>query len=302
MDPSTVLLLLSLRPAHMDSNAVELRGAFGPIIIPLDGLTPDTKAEWLWHAHTLPPGLRVAALMAAGRTHDAFELIGGLHQGIMGDIAEPLKAWTKAEGERLGIITDNTRIAPLPGTRQPRLHDEALAALTTVSESLPLMWPRWVGPLIVMDADANPDPIPGLSWLARPALPVLRCPTAERGAIAADLVRMTLALADPPERGWPVWLRLGLSENIRQRAQGHPVSPRLMRQCRQAAGVDGIRTLLAAKDPDMPLAIAVCAPFLLTEHRFRFPELLAVLRNNVSSEEALHFAYGWSLADVVAIR
>lgn len=302
MDPAAALLLLSLQPVRIDAQAAIMRGAFLPFIIPLDGLPAATRAAWVLDADQVPVGRRVAALMAVDRTGDAFRLVIRLNQPVLGDVGTALSTWATRERERLGLPDASGLVVPLAADDGGDLVHEAEQALATVSGTLPLPWPRWAGPLVLVGPDPRRDPIPGLTWLARPALPILRCNTPTRGPIASDLTGLALALCAPPSTGWPVWLRRGLAEACSRRAQGQPTSPRDMRRDRQAAGVDGLREVLTSPQPDPALAVAVCSPLMLPEHRQRFQALLDLLRNGASGEGALRVAYGWSLADLAALR
>lgn len=302
MDPAAALLLLTLQPVRMDPQAAVLRGAFLPVVLPIDALPPATRAAWLLDATAVAPGRRVAALMEAGRHDDAFLLTSRLNQPVTGAIATALGGWGTRERERLGLPATEGAVVVLPGAEAEGLTPAAILALNVVITSLPLPWPRWTGPLVVMGPEVAADPIPGHTWLARPVLPLLRCNAVDRARIAADLVGLVLALGAPPAQGWPPWLRQGLAGLCARRADGRTASPRQLRADRQEAGAAGLRTLLGAGQPDMALAMAVCAPLIQPEHRARFLALMDLLRNGATSEGALRVAYGWTLADLADLR
>lgn len=302
MDPAAALLLISLQPARIDPDAALLRGAFLPMMIPLDGLPVATRAAWLLKADRVPAGRRVAALLAADRATDAFRLANALQQPIAGELGLVLSAWASQEQQRLGLPSGDGVVVDLAPGDSGTLEHDVRQTLASVTGTLPLTWPRWAGPLVVVGRDAARDPIPGLTWLARPALPILRCNHHERGAIAADLVGLALALSAPPAQGWPVWLRRGLAEACARRAQGQTASPRDMRQDRQAAGATALGAMLTAAHPEMPLALAVASLLIQPEYRQNFPSFLDLVRNGASSEGALRVAYGWSLVDLATLR
>lgn len=302
MDPAAALLLLSMQPVRIDPQAALLPGALLPVVLPIDGLPAPTRAAWLIDADRVEAGTRVAALLEAGRDADAFHLLGILDLPATGGIAKALEPWIVRERERLALPDGAGAVLPLDTTTDTALVRETKAALEAVTTLLPLAWPRWAGPLVVMGADPAKDPMPGRTWLARPALPILRCTEASRSRIATDLTGLALALSCPPTQGWPVWLRRGLAELAARRALGQPPGPQELRRLRQDAGSAGLRDLLMSVQPGTDLALAVCVPLVQPEHRARFKALLDLLRNGGGSEGALHLAYGWSLADLATLR
>lgn len=302
MDPASALLLLHPTPQHIDQQSTWLRGAFLPVILPTDGLPTQDRITWLLADNSAPAYLRVEAALAAERSDEAFRLVITLGQPVTGSLALSLSTWAAQELERLRLPAALGPVLILePGSAGP-LRKEAAQVLAEVSNLLPLPWPRWAGPLVVVGPDAEINPIPGRTRLLRPAAPVLKVADADRGRLAIAIAQLALDLTAPPRQGWPAWLRQGLGELARQRTLNLGPSPRRMREARLQAGAGAISRVFTADAVEAPLAAALCLPLIHHAYRQRFAVLLDLLRNDIAAEKALRLAYGWSIDELVTAR
>lgn len=309
MDP-TLALIHAEPPALVTVDAALLPGMALPTIIPLGILPPAVRADWLIRDARAPIATRVAAALETDRATEAWALLRGRVEPIGTDLAltRALLAWQAKEAARLALPQGGRPSEVIDGTggilRSLATSDELSLALSDVRTTLSaLAWPRWLGPVILVDADDVRLLPRGDERLARPVLPLLRLSvpagSPRRPAAAAAMAQLALDLSAPPSAGWPAWLRVGCAEVLRAIARGDGPGPRAMHARRQAAGPAALRALLTAAEPDPALAMALCAPLLHSKRRHAFSLLLDPLRHGSDSETAIGIAYGLTIDGLV---
>jgi hypothetical protein len=304
MDPATAVALLALQPLTLDRHGVVLAGAFCPVPIPWEGVPQATRTAWVLTDPTVPVELRVQTALDAGRPDTAWAIIIAQGRPALGLLERPLAAWTARELARLRLPapTGPVLVVAPDAAKTQRLDTVVNDILRDLPESLPLSWPCWYGPLMVVSPDAVVDPAPGQSRLVRPVLPVLRLDAQDVGGCAAAVAVLALDLAAPPPGGWPAWLRTGVAELARLHAVNQGLGPLRARSMRRQAGAGAVRNLFLASDPDPALAAAVCLPLTNPSRRQAFASLLDVLRNGGSAIGAVELAYGWNVERMIDAR
>lgn len=310
MDLLTSLTVLDQRPAVIIGEVAMLRGAAGPLAIPLACLPPAQQAAWLLARPEAPLHRRVGAALAAGLDEQAWTLVIQAAEPIGHDrrLALVLDAWSARELARLALPPGRDAVLVVAADDAGRQRIDDAIALGAVREMLAFLpWPRWSGPLLAVVGDAGArDPAPGRQRLVRPALPLLRV-RAQEGttpseALAAGLAELVLDLTAPPAAGWPAWLRLGLMEVAKAKTRGEGPSPAAMLELRQQAGRAALARLLGDPRPDPALAMALCAPLVHSRRRHLLPNLLDLLRGGAGGEGAIRIAYGLTLDQLASER
>lgn len=286
------------------ADSAVMPGTFVPLVLPLAALPPDLRARWLLDHPQAAPWQRVEAALVAGQTERAWGLLRHSSDAVLLDrrYEVPVQAWIAEERQRLGCPGGAADIL----VRQDRAWKAGEAALglglrdsREVLVALP--WPRWLGPILVVDpADSL---WPGEA-LRRPALPLLALEPGHppREAMARASADLALHLSGEPDQGWPAWVRTGTLGVCAAVARGEGPSPRAMHARRQEAGPAGITACLAAPTPDADLATAICAYLLHSARRHRFNHLLDPLRHGADAGTALRIGYGLGVEDLVERR
>lgn len=309
MDLTSTLTHLE-QPAVALAHSIMLPGACGPLHLPLEWLPADLRASYLLRQNDLPLTRRVEAGLGVGRTAEVWALLARRVHPLAAEpgLERVLGAWRDAEAARLGVPT-SAEVIVIDGAGAHALAGEPARAPADVRDLLmPLEWPRWVGPVLVVVGDQAWDALPaGSERLARSALPVVRLardPVGREGRaeLAAALTRLTLALTAPPNTGWPAWLETGLGGVASAIARGEGPSPRAMQRRREEAGTALIVRLLGEPQPDRALATAVCAPLAHSRRRHLLPNLLDLLRHGAGGIRAIEIAYGLSVERLVSER
>lgn len=292
MDLDSAAIPLGDRPATVDAHVAVWAGAWLPTLVPLEALAPAERARLLATNPDAGVAPRVLALMEAGDAPAAWAVLARQAQPLTAHrgVEPALAMWAAREAERLQLGGPRTGVLAAPEVESAI--EPASAALTDVGLVLePFPWPRWAGPIGLVPA-GHPD-LAGGEALTRPALPLLGvAPDASREQLASRLTGLTLDLAAPPPAGWPAWLRSGLCAMSAARAKNALLSPRRLHEARRQAGLAGLTALLAARQPDASLSLAVCVPLLHPARRARLASLLDLLRHGAGSEGALRIAYG----------
>ena len=310
MDLPTSLTVLDQRPAVIIGETALLRGAAGPIVIPLACLPPIQRAHWLLARPEVPLDRRVSAALTAGLVDQAWALVIQTAEPIGQDprLVAILDAWAAHELARLALPKGRDSLMMITADDGNRQRLDSAIALGSVRDMLQFLpWPRWTGPVLVVIGEVGVrDPAPGKPRVVRPALPVLRvraqASVTPSEALAAALAELTLDLTAPPAAGWPAWLRLGLMEVAKAKTRGEGPSPTLMLDRRQQAGRAALATLLTDPKPEPALAMAMCAPLVHSHRRHLLPNLLDLLRGGVSGEGAIRIAYGLTLDQLATER
>ncbi|MFW5752836.1 MAG: hypothetical protein ACOCYV_02165 [Planctomycetota bacterium] len=303
MELAAVHALLSHEPVDLGAQHATFAGAQMPLVMPLEWIPPHTRAAWLAEADAVPPAVRIATLLQADQSQQAWELIARSQTGPTEDPAvyRALHLWAAREQARLGLpaTRDDLLLLDADGasdTSRARGTNAGLDDVRSMFDSLP--WPRWAGPLVVVQGEAQRASLPaGVEVLARPALPLARIEAGldgidRRRAIARRSCALYLALSFPPPTGWPQWLVDGMIEVADAKSRGLGPSPRAMARRRNEAGTQAIALLLRGARQDAELAMAVCAPLCHTKRKHRLPAFFELLRNQVDSPTALRIAYG----------
>jgi hypothetical protein len=311
MEAAALLAVLQREPLLIDRHVVVMRGAFAPVILPLDGLAPGSRARLMLSHEGVPLDVRVGAALEAGLTEEAWALVmrspGPLTRSVGLDLV--LAGWAAREQARLGLPATRDQTLVIATTPRPPHGLESAIAMSTTREMLAgLSWPRWSGPVVVVVGEVGErDPAPGRARIARPALPIVRLPERPAGTthgeqLCRELTGLMLDLEAPPTGGWPAWLRLGLMEVVQAKMRGEGPSPLRMHAIRQRAGLPAIGALLDSTTPDAELAMAVCAPLVHTRRRHLLGNLLDLLRGGAQSEGAIRVAYGLTLERLLEER
>ncbi len=311
MELAAVHALLSHEPVDLGAQHVTFAGAQMPLVMPLEWIPPNTRAAWVADAESVPPAVRITSLLQADQPQQAWKLIARSQIGVTEDPAvyRALHLWAAREQARLDLPATRDHLLLLdaagqPDTARARGTNAGLGDVRAMFDSLP--WPRWAGPLVVVQGDAELAFLPaGVDLLTRPALPVARIEVGlvgidRRRAIARRSCALYLALSFPPPSGWPQWLVDGMVAVADAKSRGLGPSPRAMARRRSEAGAQAITLLLHGARRDAELAMAVCAPLCHTRRKHRLPAFFELLRNEVDSPTALRIAYGQtarSLAD-----
>lgn len=295
MEPALVLAALLHGPVRIDQRAVWLPTASAPLVLPVTALPAQPRALRILAEARLDLGERVAAALAWGATIPALNAAQRHTGPLAADHAldEALRRWAEGECARLGLSPDAAVIAISDdGKPRPSTADER-GALADVQELLaPLAWPRWRGPLLLVPYGIDhPAIAPGAARVVRPALPVLRLPSGGRAGLAVAIAELALALAAPPEAGWPGWLGSGVAGCARARADGSGIPERALAERRNAAGAAAISELFSGTRDDPALATAVVGGLLQPSRRARLPDLLELLRHGTGSTGAVATAY-----------
>lgn len=305
MELVLVLAALASDPARIDARAAWFAGPLCPLVIPVEALPSAPRATRLLAERRLPLGERVATALAWGADDEALRAAIGMAGPLDADRAldTALESWAAAEAARLGLPRDAAMIAIGLDGRVRQAGTEERAALADVQELLmPLAWPRWRGPLLLVPYGVDHPAIPpGVARLVRPALPVLRLPPGGRTGLAVAIAELALALSAPPSAGWPEWLAAGMAGCARARADGSGLPERRLAERRAAAGEQAVMRLLAGDGPvDRELATAVVGGLLHPRRRGRLPDLLELLRHGAGSAGAVATAYGLSPGQLAA--
>ena len=311
MDAAALFIALSTEPTVIDSHALSLRGGMTPIILPIAGLAPVTRARFIVHHDALPLENRVAAALEVGDTESAWQLIirsaGAANRNPALDVL--LNRWAAQELARRKLTAPRDVILLLSTNDAVRRTMDVAIAHSTVHEMLSgIHWPRWSGPLIVVVGDMGErDPYPDQERIVRPVIPLVRMSETTPGMTPREVlcVRMTelaLALEAPPAQGWPAWLTVGLNEVVKAKMRGEGPSPIKMLSIRQTAGLKALEQLLTDEKPDAALAMALCAPLVHSRRRQLLGNLLDLLRGGAASPGAIRVAYGLTLAQLLEER
>lgn len=302
MDPALVLAALLTGPVRIDQRALWFPTACAPLVLPATALPAQPRALRILAETRLGLGDRVAAALAWGAAIPALRAAQRHTGPLTADHAldEALRRWAEGECTRLGLSPDAAVIG-IGGDGKPRPSTaEERGALADVQELLaPLAWPRWRGPLLLVPYGVDhPAIAPGSARVVRPALPVLRLPPGGRAGLAVAIAELALALAAPPEAGWPGWLGSGVAGCARARADGSGIPERALAERRSAAGTVAINELFAGTRDDPDLAMAVMGGLLHPSRRARLPDLLELLRHGTGSAGAVATAYRLSPAQL----
>lgn len=311
MDPTALFLVMTPTPVTVDRQAITWRGALVPVVLPLGALPLAPRARLVLAEDALPLDLRVGTALDAGLTDEAWALLlrtpGPVTRSVGLDLV--LGAWAAREQARLALPATRDALLVLTASGRPLPGIDAAIAFNATREMLSsLAWPRWVGPVVVVAEDlGDRDPMPGRRLLARPALPMVRLDApAERTSrgelLGVELTRLVLALEQPPARGWPAWLRIGLEEIAKAKVRGEGPSPLKMLALRQRAGANALAELLLDPTPDAELAGALCAPLVHTRRRHLLVNLLDLLRGGAQSAGAIQVAYGLTMQQLTEER
>jgi hypothetical protein len=297
-------------PSHcIDGHVLCWPGAFLPLLVPLECLSPQRRAEALVASNEVPLAVRVMGELDCGQEQRAWEQLSHLTDplSVPTGLDTVLQLWNARAAAALALPVARTavQIVAEPMSRQEDQQQAAKAAaegLQAVYSLLdPWPWPRWIGPvLMICDARALPGLPAQEQQLQRPALPLVRIQLdTPRAEIARRLLRLTLALTAPPTGGWPPWLTTGLGELAAAKAESQLVSPHQMLLVRQAAGITGLTELMTSTQPDPHLSQAVACYLLHPSRSANFPSLLDLLRNGATSHGALELAYGLALTQLL---
>lgn len=311
MDPTALFLVMHAKPLTVDRHAVVWRGAFAPVVVPLDGLPLPARARLVLGEDALPLDLRIGTALDAGMTDEAWSLLlrspGPMTRSVGLELV--LSGWAAREQARLALPAARDALQVLTANGRPVPGLDAAIALGSVREMfVSLAWPRWIGPVVVVADDLGAhDPLTGRHLVARPALPMLRLGQAgehltRSELLGVELTRLVLALEQAPADGWPAWLRLGLEEVAKAKVRGEGPSPLKMLGIRQRAGTNALAELLLAAKPDAELAGALCAPLVHTRRRHLLNNLLDLLRGGAQSAGAIQVAYGLTLQQLTEER
>jgi hypothetical protein len=282
-----------------------------PVVLPLMSLPATPRARIVLAHDSLPIDIRVGTALEAGLTDEAWALVvrapGPVTRSLGLDLV--LAGWTARELARLNLPATRDSLMVLTANGRPAPGMDAATALAATREMFSaLAWPRWVGPVVVVADDlAARDPMPGLTRITRPALPMVRVgPASEqttRGELlGVELTRLVLALEAAPATGWPPWLRIGLEEVAKAKVRGEGPSPLKMLAIRQRAGANALAEMLLDPRPDAALAGALCAPLVHTRRRHLLSNLLSLLRGGAQSAGAIQLAYGMTLQQLTEER
>lgn len=291
-------------PARIDRRAAWFPGPGAPLVVPAEALPPALRVRCILAERRLPLGRRVAAAIAWGGDAPALQA-AARHVGPFSadpDLDDALRRWAEAACLRLGLPPDQPLLAiGADGRPRPATADER-GALADAQELLaPMDWPRWRGPLLLVPYGVgHPAIAPGAARTVRPALPALRPPAADRAALAVAIAELALALAAPPDGGWPRWLAAGVAGCARARAEGAGIPERPLAERRAAAGAEAIAALLDGRGDDPTLAMAVVGGLLHPARRARWPDLLELLRHGAAGTGAVGTAYRLSPAQLAA--
>ncbi len=310
MDLVTALSVLSAQPVRAERGTVELAGAYVPLCVPLAGLSPRLRADWLLALPDAPLDDRVSAALAGERVDKAWELVIATPAPLtsIGRLDLVLSLWQAQEFARLGLPAPSGPVQVCSDNAVPHLAEDAESAVRLVQDLLsPLPWPRWSGPLLLVVDRPRLDPFPGHDRLVRPAAPGLRLHAppeglARRELLCAELTLLALDLTAPPRGGWPPWLSCGLAQVARAKGRDGGPSPVGMQAMRQNAGPEVLRAVLLSPQPDPPLAGAICAYLTHPRRRAHLANLLELLRHGVPAEGALRVAYDVTIEKLLTDR
>ena len=310
MDLVTALSVLSAQPVRVERGTVELAGAYVPFDLPLAGLSPRLRADWLLALPDAPLDDRVAAALAGERTQQAWDLVIATPAPLtsIGRLDLVLSLWQAREFARLDLPAPTGPVQVCSDGAVPHLAEDAESAMRLVQDLLsPLPWPRWSGPLLLAVDRPRLDPFPGLDRLVRPVAPGLRLRAppeglARRELLCAELTLLALDLTAPPHGGWPAWLRRGMAEVARAKGRDGGPSPVGMQSLRQAAGPEALRAVLLSPQPDPQLAGAICAYLTHPRRRAHLASLLELLRHEVPAEGAVRVAYDVTIEKLLTDR
>jgi hypothetical protein len=315
MDAAWALSPLSLDACLADQRCVVLSGSLTPVVWPVADLDPATRGAIAAGRVAMELDLRVAWLLAAGRTDEAWSRCAAEQRPLttQGQLLVRLSAWSAARQSDLGLPASNGPVVVLGADPDGRILAAGRGAVEDVQAVLPgLGWPRWAGPVIICVGDQDPPGLEGgRELVVRPAAPLIRLreipadANALRGVIASRLASLALGLAAPPAGGWPPWLRVGLPRVVGLVGAGRGASPKDMHQRRQEAGAAAITAMLG--EPVIgaipaSLAEAVAAPLLALRRRDRLPKLLDLLRTGTPSPSAITTAYGLDVEQLLSQR
>ncbi len=304
---AALILALQGPPAMADARAVAWRGAWLPLVVRAEAVPAALRLPPMLADGRTPPETRLAAAIAANRIDLAFALLKRLDRPLasLPNCQRVLATWALAEAGRQG----------LPAVRQGNIavaspaQVEALITATSqgVRDAGELLqtdaWPRWAGPLVVV---AGEQPTPGVA--VRPALPIIRVgmdaadPAVLRGRVAAAVIALHLALADPPAEGWPPWLVQGLGVLAMRKATGQEPGPATALELRQRRGAAAIAATFTASEPEDELAAAIVAVLVQPGQRAALPNLLDAIRHGSGSAAALQIAYGLTPQRLCEVR
>lgn len=297
------LLLHHGDPVVVTADSAVLPGTFVPLVLPLAALPPDLRARWLLDHPQAAPWQRIEAALVAGRADRAWALLRTSNDAVLLDrrYEIPVQAWIAEERRRLACPGGAAEILVRRDQAWRAGDTNQLLGLRDSRDVLvALPWPRWLGPILVVDPA---DPLwPGAA-LRRPALPLVTLEAVPaREGVARAVADLALHLSGEPDQGWPAWIRIGTIGVCAAVARGEGPSPRAMHARRQEAGIAGISACLASPTPDAGLATAICAYLLHSGRRHRFNHLLDPLRHGADAVTALRIGYGLGVEDLVERR
>ncbi len=310
MDLVSALSILSRQPVQAEHGTAVLPGAWLPLVLPLTGLSPRVRADWLLALPDAPLDDRVSAALAGERVQQAWDLVIATPAPLtsIGRLDLVLSLWQAQEFARLGLPAPGGPVLVCSDTEVPHLAEDAVSSLRLVQDLLsPLPWPRWSGPLLLVVDHPHLDPFPGQDRLLRPAAPGLRllappAGQARRELLCAQFALLALDLTAPPRGGWPAWLGRGLAEVARAKGRDGGPSPVGMQALRHDAGAAALRAVLLSAQPDPSLAGAICAYLTHPRRRAHLANLLELLRHGIPAEGALHVAYDVTIEKLLTDR
>ena len=288
VDPGNLLAFRSEPPPVVDRHSVVLIGAWLPLPLPVEAVSPDLASEWIVGNPVAPSAVRLRWALELDEER-AWQLLDQEHLPIDQDARHVLATWIGRQ---------------LAEAKLPAPDGDLLIADTSLSRSsLVLAWSSvrklfialphlpWHGPLLV---DSGPT-----SLHPRPVLPRCRLPVAARDQLRDQAARLfarlllhRLFIAD---QACPPWLEQGLAGVAEARAQGHGPSPRRMLAIRRRGGRSAWLQLVQTDTPDPELATAWCAVFVHTRQRAGLPSFIDLIRVGSDPSEAIRIAFGQDL-------
>ena len=304
MDPGLLFLSLSCPPQGDAAGGLHLPAALGVVAYPTWALTASQRSDAARQWSSLGAVQRITWLLEAGDEPSAVTILRRMDGPMPPALQTVLAGWTARCLAEFRLPAGAGPVVVVGGSLpEARLaYDDVMTLL-----DLPV---RWAGPLVIVIGN---DPVsglpPGETRFARPACPLLRlpeipAPAEVRARLAARLTPLVLALQSPPERGWPPWLVMGLSQIIGATAGGLGPSPKAMLDRRAQAGLIALRRILEApaEEVDPHLAEALATALTVPWRRGTLPMVLDRLRSGASSEAAIAGATGATLADLLVQR
>ena len=183
-----------------------------------------------------------------------------------------------------------------PVTRAERSF--ARACLDMLPRCLPLEAPRlWHGALVV-DFGSSPDS--RLEFGAQLVRPRMQLESLEQ--LPLQMINQALVLLMPSDHQWPEWWRQGLAAVLADYARGEPPLPSACWRHRRSLGLDGLRSMLHAANPDKEDARSLVAALLHGRRSHHRSALWHQLARGVDAETAIGQSYGLSLQDLLDQR